>query len=533
MQHTAKGIASLGRNGDDTLLHINKDELVGLQALLGPVSVNPDTGLPEAFEWTDLLKMIGVGVASAVTGGAAGGLMAPVVGAATGTVVGGAFDSMRGKGFSSNILGNAISGGISGFGASGLGGGNTAPVTDAVGTPGGITSQPISTAAANYNMPTGAGFNNPASYANPGQITGQSLTQATNTGLNSVERAASGVMAPGGADKMSQLGIEKFSLSPEGTTKAIITPERAASASQMPEPGSAGSVLDEYGKKLGAQWDKMMTKEGAEAAFKYGVPAVGIGLTLEGQNDAAAANKKAEQDQTLAGLKQDREDKKYFGDMGFGWSPNASQVGQTVGYGSGFAAGGPIDLSMQVGGEPINIQFPTRYADEFANSGAPQRLERLGIGGLGQGLEQQYANGGYVNTHPFDPQDFHPQSQIPSAQPYAGAAPTSVINTLSEGASFADGGFIEGPGDGMSDDIPANISGVEPVRVADGEFRWPAAAVARLGGGDAKKGAKILDAMLKHVRAQAYKDGHKGGQIKQDAGKLAAEKMFQRHTRHA
>mgnify|MGYP003344547447 CR=1 FL=1 len=41
MQHTAKGIAALGRNGDDTLLHVNKDELAGLQALLGPLTVNP------------------------------------------------------------------------------------------------------------------------------------------------------------------------------------------------------------------------------------------------------------------------------------------------------------------------------------------------------------------------------------------------------------------------------------------------------------------------------------------------------------
>jgi hypothetical protein len=337
-------------------------------------------------------------------------------------------------------------------------------------------------------------------------------------------------MSQGGADKLSQIGLEKFGTSPEGLVRTNITPQMAESASKIPEPGSLNSVLDEYGKRLGTQWDKMMTKEGAEAAFKYGVPAVGIGLTLEGQSDDAAMNKQSQQNQDIANARQTAADRKYFGDMGFGWSPSASLVGPTVGYGTGYAAGGPIDLNMQVGGEPVDIQLPTRYADAFYTSGAPQRLERLGIGGLGQG--QQFANGGYVNTQPFEPQHFYPQSRISSAQPYAGAAPTSVINTLHEGASFADGGFIEGPGDGMSDDIDATIAGVEPARVADGEFRWPAAAVARLGGGDAKKGAKILDEMLKYVRAQAYKDGHKGGQIKQDAGKLAADKMLQRTARH-
>ena len=70
-QHTAKGLASLGRNGDDLLMHVNKDELAGLQALLGPVTVNPETGLPEAFNWSSVLSSVGIGLLGALTGGAA------------------------------------------------------------------------------------------------------------------------------------------------------------------------------------------------------------------------------------------------------------------------------------------------------------------------------------------------------------------------------------------------------------------------------------------------------------------------------
>ena len=75
----SKGIASLanqvaekGRGGDSTLLHIHPSELAGIAALLGhEVTINPETGLPEAFSWKKLLGAIGLGVAAALTGGAA------------------------------------------------------------------------------------------------------------------------------------------------------------------------------------------------------------------------------------------------------------------------------------------------------------------------------------------------------------------------------------------------------------------------------------------------------------------------------
>ena len=57
---TASGIASLGRYGDDTLVHMNRDEVQGLQALAmaqgGSLSINPYTGLPEAFDLKGAFK---------------------------------------------------------------------------------------------------------------------------------------------------------------------------------------------------------------------------------------------------------------------------------------------------------------------------------------------------------------------------------------------------------------------------------------------------------------------------------------------
>ena len=44
----AQGLASLGRHGDNMLLHVNPEELEGLSSLMN-ITYNPITGLPEAF----------------------------------------------------------------------------------------------------------------------------------------------------------------------------------------------------------------------------------------------------------------------------------------------------------------------------------------------------------------------------------------------------------------------------------------------------------------------------------------------------
>jgi hypothetical protein len=65
---------------------------------------------------------------------------------------------------------------------------------------------------------------------------------------------------------------------------------------------------------------------------------------------------------------------------------------------------------------------------------------------------------------------------------------------------FAQGGYLDGAGDGMSDSIPATIEGKQPARLADGEFVIPADVVSHLGNGSTKAGSKRLYAMLDKVR---------------------------------
>jgi len=82
------------------------------------------------------------------------------------------------------------------------------------------------------------------------------------------------------------------------------------------------------------------------------------------------------------------------------------------------------------------------------------------------------------------------------------------INSYAQGGISSLGGYarggmprlLDGPGDGMSDNIPATINDRQPARLADGEFVVPADVVSHLGNGSTKAGSKRLHLMMDQVR---------------------------------
>ena len=75
------------------------------------------------------------------------------------------------------------------------------------------------------------------------------------------------------------------------------------------------------------------------------------------------------------------------------------------------------------------------------------------------------------------------------------------ISDLGSYSDYARGGrMLRGPGDGMSDSIPASIAGKRPARLANEEFVVPADVVSHLGNGSSDAGAKQLYAMMDRVR---------------------------------
>jgi len=115
------------------------------------------------------------------------------------------------------------------------------------------------------------------------------------------------------------------------------------------------------------------------------------------------------------------------------------------------------------------------------------------------------------NAVGFNAQNFTPNRLFAS---YAHGGITGLHHQSNLG-SYSDGGhLLKGPGDGMSDDIPATIAGKQEARLADGEFVVPADVVSHLGNGSTDAGAKHLYKMMDRVRAARTGNPKQGKQIK-------------------
>ena len=84
--------------------------------------------------------------------------------------------------------------------------------------------------------------------------------------------------------------------------------------------------------------------------------------------------------------------------------------------------------------------------------------------------------------------------------------PRYATGGISDLGGYSDGGrLLKGPGDGVSDSIPAMIGKKQPARLADGEFVIPARIVSELGNGSTDAGARKLYAMMDRIQAARKK----------------------------
>jgi hypothetical protein len=110
--------------------------------------------------------------------------------------------------------------------------------------------------------------------------------------------------------------------------------------------------------------------------------------------------------------------------------------------------------------------------------------------------EEEYS--GSLGRFNYDPDRYRPYRAASG-----GLMDTEPARRMAAGGlgSYSDGGqMLKGPGDGMSDDIPASIGDEQPARLADGEFVVPADVVSGIGNGSTDAGAEALYAMLDRVR---------------------------------
>ena len=108
---------------------------------------------------------------------------------------------------------------------------------------------------------------------------------------------------------------------------------------------------------------------------------------------------------------------------------------------------------------------------------------------------------------------YEAQTDPYTGEPTKGFATGGGIASL---GGYAHGGnpqLLDGPGDGMSDSIPASIGNKQPARLAQGEFVVPADVVSHLGNGSTDAGAKHLYTMMNNVRKARTGNPKQGKQI--------------------
>jgi len=143
---------------------------------------------------------------------------------------------------------------------------------------------------------------------------------------------------------------------------------------------------------------------------------------------------------------------------------------------------------------------PIQPFKPFQTFGAPDSDQTEGLFGNNLG----FAYGGNVeSSDPMNPMGGVPASQFGLAALEKGG--------IAKDKPFE--GYLDGPGDGMSDSIKATIDGQQPARLADGEFVIPADVVSHLGNGSSKAGAKMLYAMMDRIRKARTGNPKQGKEI--------------------
>jgi len=151
--------------------------------------------------------------------------------------------------------------------------------------------------------------------------------------------------------------------------------------------------------------------------------------------------------------------------------------------------------------QPLEVKPPVPYTPVYKDY---RNMAGGGLATFGRDLErfiQEQQQAKYATP----PLSYDPARYDAEAGTKMVARPGMAGGGLADLGGYADyaggGRMLKGPGDGMSDSIPATIAGKQPARLANDEFVVPADVVSHLGNGSSDAGAKQLYRMMDKVRA--------------------------------
>lgn len=450
LHQLAQQVQSKGRGEDTQLIHMTPGEVQGLQSLAmkhgGSLTINPQTGLPEAGFLSSILPtLLGVGL-SFIPG--VGPLMAA-------GIVGG------GTALSTGSLQKGLMAGLGAYGGAGLG----ASLAGA-----GAAAAPLSAV--------------PQASAIPGAAASSIIPNATTplaSAINTAGAANAGITAstaPVASTFAPQLTAANRAL--QIAQPAATFGSNAAAAQRGLQGLNSLDALKTFGKdnmmNIGMAAAPMLTAEN-----KLKAPDVNQGMirpyTLERTQNPEAYKNNA----PVYGQPFDSSERTFFNDKYTAGTPYAAPGPEYKATGglTALAAGGSIEQMAAQNALGANAMYPQSQIDTpMYNNPAMQR--------------------------PMANDVVSPSGDV-AVDPYTGEQ-RFAAGGVSDLGGYSDGGrLLRGPGDGVSDDIPAQIGDKQPARLADGEFVIPARIVSELGNGSTEAGARQLYKMMERVQSNRRK----------------------------
>jgi hypothetical protein len=506
----------------------------------GSLTINPQTGLPEAGWLGDILKVAapialsfvpGVGPLAAGIGEAFGATGALASGIGMGLLTGGA--TALATGSLKQGLGAGVMGGIMG--------GLTAPSTAAAQTANMATASGAEAAtkaaalqAGNTAVNTGLNQVGTSMMTNPSilnaatapvaQTVSNPLTGVSNWwgGLSGKEKLGYGLAGTAG------LGILGDAMTPKQkqveVDKGSVRPYTYASSTASPSPYPTGPMYDAAGNPILNKSEQRYFNQGFTALPAYkaadgGLMAAG-GLGNMYPQSQQYANDYALSTSTPIGNEV----------LDSGYEQNTNPyTGEPIGYALGGRASSTAEpeTNNKYTYDPATQQYAQVKPIE------PVATDRQTLGqlfynnpsamfniGANRGMQNNNQNMGNVGMNGFGGIMGNMlrkvKEQQSTAQNFTYDPVTQQYKQMANGGmtdlgDYSDGGrLLKGPGDGVSDSIPASIGDKQPARLADGEFVIPARIVSELGNGSTDAGAKRLYAMMDKIQAGRKKTVGKG-----------------------
>jgi hypothetical protein len=537
------GLASQGRGGDTMLVHMSPDEVRAMQKMAmqrgTTMTINPETGLPEAFNLKKLLRGIGtvLPVAAALFPPLAAAMpfLASPVGSAVFSGGIGALTGEKGidlkRGLMSGLMSYGIGSALQGLKAAGAMGdaAAAAPGTVPAAQFLGATEAGIAGASPAAQGSVTQGISNLLS-STPDVSAAAQQAFGSQIGRGAVSAGimgATGLAALDEQEKLARDAREQQRISQEEYERAMADIAQARRRAQYavstnPFNFQRGGAIQVSNKPVnprpimfydggdGSPGDP--SGDGGAADASSGDAAAGAVAGIDGGLAAAAAEAAAD---AVAGIAA--------GALGGGYGGLAvGDPASAFGGLSGPALGGDYGMGM----ESVSSTGPAFGGDYGGMTGSDfADMSNAPVGGPSA---ESGGDGG--SSVPIDILLDNPFERAPTRKKtWAEMTPEEQeierrrYMILKYPFPFRKGGiaalpprYINGSGDGMSDSVPAVISNRQPARLADGEFVIPADVVSHLGNGSSKAGAQQLYSMMDRVRKARTGRESQGKQIRPD-----------------